>query len=82
MKNFLRQSNIHVDFHADCAEHIDRLHELIFRANQLKFLTKVRSTKDELKALFEDKKMRKCEYVTAYDKYGEYGIVGFLCRKR
>lgn len=78
-EEFLRQSNIHVDFHADCAEHIDRLHELIFRANQLNF-TKVRSTKDELKALFEDKNA-KCEYVTAYDKYGEYGIVGFYAVK-
>ena len=29
-EEFLRQSNIHVDFHSDCAEHIDRLHELIF----------------------------------------------------
>ncbi|MDR4080217.1 MAG: FkbH domain-containing protein, partial [Clostridia bacterium] len=78
-EEFLRQSNIHVDFHSDCAEHIDRLHELIFRANQLNF-TKVRSTKDELKALFEDKNA-KCEYVTAYDKYGEYGIVGFYAVK-
>ena len=60
-EEFLRQSNIHVDFHSDCAEHIDRLHELIFRANQLNF-TKVRSTKDELKALFEDKNA-KCEYI-------------------
>ena len=78
-EEFLRQSNIHVDFHSDCAEHIDRLHELIFRANQLNF-TKVRSTKDELKALLEDKNA-KCEYITAYDKYGEYGIVGFYAVK-
>ena len=55
------------------------MHELIFRANQLNF-TKVRSTKDELKALFEDKNA-KCEYITAYDKYGEYGIVGFYAVK-
>ena len=68
-EEFLRQSNIHVDFHSDCAEHNDRLHEHIFRANQLNF-TKVRSTKDELKALFEDENA-KCEYITAYDKYGE-----------
>ena len=35
-EEFLRQSNIHVDFHSDCAEHIDRLHELIFRAMTVK----------------------------------------------
>lgn len=78
-EEFLRQSNIHVDFHSDCLEQIDRLHELIFRANQLNF-TKVRSEKNELKALLEDKNA-KCEYITAYDKYGDYGIIGFYALK-
>lgn len=78
-EEFLRQSNIHVDFHTDCMEHIDRLHELIFRANQLNF-TKVRSSKEELKSLFEDKDAH-CGYITAYDKYGEYGTVGFYAVK-
>ena len=78
-EEFLRQSNIHVDFHTDCMENIDRLHELIFRANQLNF-TKVRSSKEELKALFEDNDAN-CGYITAYDKYGEYGIVGFYAVK-
>lgn len=78
-EEFLRQSNIHVDFHIDCMENLDRLHELIFRANQLNF-TKVRSSKEELKALFEDKDAN-CGYVTAYDKYGDYGIVGFYAVK-
>lgn len=78
-EEFLRQSNICVDFHTDCMENLDRLHELIFRANQLNF-TKVRSTKQELKNLFEDKDA-KCGYITANDKYGEYGIVGFYAVK-
>ena len=78
-EEFLRQSNIHAEFHTDCMENLDRLHELIFRANQLNF-TKVRSSKEELKVLFEDTDA-KCGYVTAYDKYGEYGIVGFYAVK-
>lgn len=78
-EEFLCQSNIHADFHTDCMENIDRLHELIFRANQLNF-TKVRSSKEDLTALFKDKNAN-CGYVTAYDKYGEYGIVGFYAVK-
>ncbi len=78
-EEFLRQSNIHVDFHTDCMEHIDRLHELLFRANQLNF-TKLRSSKEELRNLLEDKDAQ-CGYVTAYDKYGDYGIVGFYAVK-
>lgn len=78
-EEFLRQSNIHVDFHTDCMENLDRLHELIFRANQLNF-TKIRSSKEELKSLFEDKEAN-CGYITANDKYGDYGVVGFYAVK-
>lgn len=76
---FLRQSNIKADFHTDCAANLDRIYELIFRANQLNF-TKVRSSREELKALFDDKDVQ-CGYVTASDKYGKYGIVGFYAVK-
>lgn len=55
MKNFCDRAISTLIFIRIVQEHIDRLHELIFRANQLNF-TKVRSTKDETKALFEDKK--------------------------
>ena len=78
-EEFLRQSDIHVEFHTDCMQELNRLHELIFRANQLNF-TKVRSSKEELKALFEDSGAD-CGYITAHDKYGDYGIVGFYAVK-
>ncbi len=78
-EEFLRQSNIRVEFHTDCAAKLDRLHELIFRANQLNF-TKLRSTKEELSVLLCDKDAD-CGYVTARDKYGDYGIVGFYAVK-
>ena len=42
-EEFLYQSNVRVDFAADCAANIDRIHDLILRSNQLNF-TKVRST--------------------------------------
>ncbi|MCC8161425.1 MAG: hypothetical protein LIO53_09015 [Oscillospiraceae bacterium] len=78
-EEFLRQSNIHADFHTDCTEHSERLHELILRANQLNF-TKLRFSKEELDALLSDKDAD-CGYITACDKYGEYGIVGFYAVK-
>ncbi len=78
-EEFLYQSNIHVDFHTDCKENTDRIYELLMRSNQLNF-TKIRSSKDELTALFEDK-AAECGYVTAYDNYGDYGIVGFYAVK-
>lgn len=78
-EEFLIQSNIRAEFHTDCTAQLDRLHELLMRANQLNF-TKLRSSKEELKSLFEDKDAS-CGYITALDKYGDYGIVGFYAVK-
>lgn len=78
-EEFLRQSNIHVDIHTDCIAAIDRIHELILRTNQLNF-TKLRSSREELDELIKDSEV-KSGYVTAYDKYGEYGIIGFFAYK-
>ncbi len=78
-EEFLRQSCIHVDFHTDCMERAERIHELVLRSNQLNF-TKLRSTEEELRELFNDKSAD-CGYITAYDKYGEYGLVGFYAVK-
>ena len=78
-EEFLRQSNIKVEFHTDCLENAERLHELTMRANQLNF-TKARPAREEFDALLRDKGAS-CGYVTAHDKYGDYGVVGFYAVK-
>lgn len=78
-EEFLRQSNIRVDFHTDCAENAERLHELAMRANQLNF-TKLRPTREEFDAMIAYPEFT-CGYVTASDKYGDYGVVGFYAVK-
>lgn len=72
---FLYSSNIRVEMHNDCENHIDRLHDLILRSNQLNF-TKKRISEEELRALIADKEYQ-CGYVSVTDNYGDYGIVGF-----
>lgn len=78
-EEFLYSCNIHVDIKYDCKNQVDRLVDLIQRSNQLNF-TKIRSTKEELLELFENKET-KCAYVEVYDKFGDYGIVGFYALK-
>ena len=72
---FLYSSNIRVEMHDDCENHIDRLHDLILRSNQLNF-TKKRISEEELRALITNKEYQ-CGYVSVTDNYGDYGIVGF-----
>ncbi len=72
---FLYSSNIRVEMHTDCENHIERLHDLILRSNQLNF-TKKRISEEELCALIKDKDCQ-CGYVSVTDNYGDYGIVGF-----
>lgn len=74
-ESFLYASNTHVEILHDCLKHIDRIHELILRTNQLNF-TKLRSTREELEALLHNKEVES-GYVTVKDAFGEYGIVGF-----
>lgn len=77
--SFLFNSNIRVQIHRDCLLHLERLHELVLRTNQLNF-TKHRSTIEELKALIDDYSVN-TGYVTAKDIFGDYGIVGFFAIK-
>lgn len=74
-EQFLYSSNIRVTWGTDCLNHIDRIHELVWRSNQLNF-TKIRSSKEELEELFR-KDGCKCGYVSVEDNFGDYGIVGF-----
>lgn len=78
-EEFLYKSNIRVDIAADCNTQLDRIHDLILRSNQLNF-TKVRSTKEELSALFADPDVS-CGYVSVRDNFGDYGITGFYAVK-
>lgn len=74
-EDFLLQSNIQVEIHDDCIEHIDRIYELIQRSNQLNF-TKNRSEKNELINLIRSINVE-TGYVTVRDNFGDYGLVGF-----
>lgn len=78
-EEFLYQSNIKVQIGHDCMEHLDRIHDLILRSNQLNF-TKLRSTAGELCSLFTDESVS-CGYVSVQDRFGDYGIVGFYALK-
>ncbi len=78
-EEFLYQSGIHVNIHTDCLNELDRIYELIMRANQLNY-TKLRSSRDELLTLLNNPQITS-GYVTASDKYGNYGIVGFFACK-
>ncbi len=78
-EEFLIKSNIRVDIKKDCLEHIQRIHELILRSNQLNF-TKVRSSEEELLDLLRDSD-NQCGYVEVKDNFGDYGIVGFYAIK-
>lgn len=72
---FLAESQIHVEFHTDCGNQLDRIAELVMRSNQLNF-TKLRSSKQELASLLADAAVQ-TGYVSVRDRFGDYGIVGF-----
>lgn len=77
--DFLWSTNTKVDIKRDCLNQIERISELVNRTNQLNF-TKVRSTKEELIALLNDKTIDS-GYVTVRDNFGDYGVVGFFALK-
>ena len=72
---FLRQSNIKIQYRELDEESIPRIAELIQRSNQLNF-TKKRIGEEELKSLCHNIDY-KLGYVSVSDNYGKYGIVGF-----
>lgn len=74
-EEFLMSCNIRVEIAQDCTNHINRIHDLLIRSNQLNY-TKNRLSIDELEALLNDESI-KCGYVSVRDKFGDYGIVGF-----
>ena len=74
-EEFLKSSNIRIEYLDIQPAHIERLHELLERTNQLNF-TKKRLSLEEInqfivKVGYENKLIR------VIDNYGDYGIVGF-----
>ena len=78
-EEFLMDSNIRVLISNDCLAHVERIHDLIIRSNQLNF-TKNRSNLDELKKTLEDPSID-VGYCEVKDRFGEYGITGFYALK-
>jgi FkbH-like protein len=78
-EEFLKSSEITIQIFNDCKEQFDRILELINRTNQMNY-TKKRLISDDLELLLNDPDSE-CAYITVYDKFGEYGIVGFYALK-
>lgn len=76
-EQFLYDSDIRITINKNCLENLDRIHELVMRSNQLNY-TKNRDNKEILTRLITND-WNDSGYVTARDKYGDYGIVGFYC---
>ena len=77
---FLRSSDIRLSLITDCMPHFDRVCELIARTNQLNY-TKLRQTPEEVRTLLSDPDVG-CVLVSAADRYGDYGIVGFVAGEK
>ena len=78
-EEFLLSSNIKVEIKNDCENQIDRLSEMIMRTNQLNF-TKNRMEKEELVKLLSEDGVE-AGYVSAKDRFGDYGIIGMYVVK-
>ena len=74
-EEFLIQSKIRIEFIKSPIHIIDRIHDLVNRTNQLNF-TKKRDNKEQLKNLIIN---NESYAVKVKDKYGDYGVVGFVC---
>ncbi|MBO4773683.1 MAG: hypothetical protein J5516_02750, partial [Bacteroidales bacterium] len=75
---FLYESNIQVVIHKDCLSHLQRIHELLMRSNQLNY-TKKRICVEDLELILRTPQFE-CGYVTVTDRFGDYGLVGFYAK--
>lgn len=75
---FLRQSEIWVQYVNNVISHKERVFELINRTNQLNY-TKKRISIEEVETLLIERDKYESKVIGVYDKYGDYGIVGFVC---
>lgn len=79
-EDFLRRSEININIDYDVEPHIDRIIELINRSNQLNY-TKARIESQEDRETFLTNLNLfgfNAGVVRVWDKYGDYGIVGFF----
>ena len=76
---FLKNSKINVDISEPKINDFERIYELIERTNQLNF-TKLRSNTKELKEILKNKKIKNL-VIRVTDKFGDYGLVGFVSIK-
>nr|WP_297767126.1 DUF6492 family protein [uncultured Butyrivibrio sp.] len=74
---FLYDSNISITIEHNCLPEIDRIHELVLRSNQLNY-TKQRDSKEYLERLINSD-WNESAYISASDRFGNYGIIGFYC---
>jgi len=78
-EQFLQDCDVKVQVLEDPIEHLDRIHELVNRTNQLNF-TKNRMSKEDLRELMESVGVE-TSALRVTDEYGDYGIVGFVAMR-
>ena len=80
---FLRECRIRISYHFDIEQNFDRIHDMVNRTNQLNF-TKQRWNEDAKIARGEyfadpDREYNShAAYIKVRDRYGYYGICGFM----
>ncbi len=76
-KEFLNSSEITISFGRDCLANVRRILEIINEHSLLDY-TKKDFDETHLRRLLTND-WNDCAYITAMDKYADYGIVGFYC---
>ncbi|MCH8952524.1 MAG: FkbH like protein, partial [Proteobacteria bacterium] len=72
---FLKGSRIVLTLSHPVAENVDRIHDLIQRTNQMNFSPN-RYKREEVARIIEDADLEKW-VLSATDRFGDYGIIGF-----
>jgi FkbH-like protein len=72
---FLQKSKIIINITKPTEDNFERIHEIAQRTNQMNF-SGTRYSKDDVRELLADP-ARECFLVSANDKYGYYGYIGF-----
>lgn len=73
--DFIKNLDLKINI-KDLSEHeVSRISQLTQRTNQFNFTT-IRQTESEIKALMD--KGNKCWVISVVDRFGDYGIVGFV----
>jgi FkbH-like protein len=74
---FLREADIAVTIRDLIADDAERVYELSQRTNQLNFQgTKV--TRDDVQAMLTPQSGRRCLTIRCTDRFGDYGLIGFV----